>query len=246
MLAGSAALGFCDEHSDIDLLNYYEEPPSPAAFDELMRGLGAEPMGEISPPEPEGFGGRFRLAGVEVQTGGELIGATVNRLERIAAGDVDWITAKVAAGILEGLPMHGETLVREWKARAAYPEGLRRREVEANLSIFPIWALNDHLAARDAELFRRQMLLEGAFRVVAILSAVNRLYFSTFQFKRARAHVERMTLRPEHLAEGLDLIANGAPSAAAAELKRLFQETKVIVRAEMPDVDAERPWQPQG
>ena len=246
MLAGSAALGTCDEHSDIDLLNYYEEPPSPAAFDELMRGLGAEPMGEISPPKPEGFGGRFRLAGVEVQTGGELIGATVKRLERIAAGDVDWITAKVAAGILEGLPMHGETLVRELKARAAYPEALRRREVEANLGIFPIWALNDHLAARDAELFRRQMLLEGAFRVAAILSALNRLYFSTFQFKRARAHVERMTIRPEHLAESLDLIANGAPSAAAAELKRFFQETKVIVRAEMPDLDAERPWQPQG
>jgi len=51
MLAGSAALGTCDEHSDIDLLNYYEEPPSPAAFDELMRSLGAEPMGEISPPK---------------------------------------------------------------------------------------------------------------------------------------------------------------------------------------------------
>src|SRR5438270_10282285 len=41
LLAGSAAQGTCDEHSDIDLLNYYSELPDRGAFDALMRGLGA-------------------------------------------------------------------------------------------------------------------------------------------------------------------------------------------------------------
>jgi hypothetical protein len=121
---------------------------------------------------------------------------------------------------------------------------LRRREVEANLGLFPIWALDEHLGARDAELFRRQMLLDGAFRVVAMLSAINRLYFCDFQFKRARAHVAQMALKPEELAESLDLIANSPPPEAAAELGKLVHETKAIVRAEMPDVDVERPWSP--
>jgi hypothetical protein len=244
MLAGSAAVGTCDEHSDIDLLNYYDALPAPATFTELMRSLGAEPMGEIGEPTAEGFGRSFRVAGVVVQTGGETIAATEKRLERIAAADVDWITAKMAMGLLEGMPLRGERLVSDWQVRAAYPDELRRRAVEANLGLFPIWVLDEHLAARDAELFRRQMLLDGAFRVLAILSAINRLYFCDFQFKRARAHVARMAVKPQHLAESLDLIAGSPPSDAAAELGKLVHETKTIVRAEMPDVDVERPWSP--
>jgi hypothetical protein len=246
LLTGSAAVGTSDEHSDIDLINYYEELPAPDAFTELMRGLEAEPMGDIGEPGAEGFGGRFRVAGVEVQTGGQLIAATERRLDRIAAGDVDWITAKVAMGLLDGLALLGETRIREWKVRAAYPEALRRREVEANLGLFPVWDLDEHLAARDAELFRRQMLLDGAFRVVAVLSAINRLYFTTFQFKRARAHIDRMTVKPDRLAESLDFIANAPPSKAAEHLRKLFEATKAIVHTELPDVAVDRPWRPEG
>ena len=244
LLAGSAAVGSADEHSDLDLLNYYEELPTPTAFTGVMRSLGAEPMGEIGMPTPEGFGGRFHLEGVEVQTGGQLVAATERRLDKIAAADVDWITAKVAVGLLEGLALIGETRIREWQVRAAYPEALRRREVEANLGLFPVWNLDEHLAARDAELFRRQMLLDGAFRVLAVLSAINRLYFTSFQFKRARAHIERMPVKPDLMAESLDVIANAPPSVAAEELKRLFAATKRIVRSEIPDLDVDRGWRP--
>jgi len=244
MLAGSAALGTSDEHSDIDLLNYYEELPDPIAFAALMRRLGAEPMGEISPPRTEGFAISYRLDGIEVQTGAQLIAGMERRLDRIAAGDVDWITSKVAMGLQEGLPLHGEDLIRSWQVRAAYPDSLRRREVEANLGFFAIWTINDHLAARDAELFRRQMLLDGAFRVLAILSAVNRLYFTTFQFKRARAHSARMALSPARLAERLDRVANAVPSEAAEELRALVDDTKAIVRSEFPDLDVDASWRP--
>ena len=53
MLTGSAAVGTCDVHSDIDLINYYEELPAPDAFTELMRGLEGEPLGEIGEPGAE-------------------------------------------------------------------------------------------------------------------------------------------------------------------------------------------------
>jgi hypothetical protein len=242
LLAGSAAQGTSDEHSDIDLLNYYRELPDQATFDASMRELRAEPMGAPSPADADGFTAFYRVDGVQVQTGAELVTSLEQRLDRIAAGDVDWITAKVATGLLEGKALKGEELIRDWRRRARYPEQLRRREVEANLGFFAIWALDRHLAARDAELFRRQMLLDGAFRVLAVLSAVNRLYFTTFQFKRGGEHVSRMTARPERLAERLDRVANAAPSDAAGELRTLVEETKAIVRAEMPDVDVDVPW----
>ena len=209
-----------------------------------MREAGAELKGQISPPTQEGFVARYALEGVELQTGGELISFIERRLDRIAAGDVDWIVAKAAMGLQEGVALYGDALIASWKQRGAYPEMLRRREVERNLGIFPIWRIDDHLAARDAELFRRQMLVEGAFRVVSVLSAVNRLYFSTFQFKRAGAHFDAMAIKPDRLAERIDTVANGVPSVAAAELGRLVEETKAIVRQEMPGIGTDVPWQP--
>lgn len=244
LLTGSVAAGTADEHSDIDLLNYYADLPDRELFDGVLRDLGGERFGEITEPREEGFAGRYRFDGIEVQTGANLIAALENRLERVAAGDVDWIMAKVAMGLLEGIPLYGDEVIRGWQARARYPESLRLREVEANVGWFPIWDLDEHLAARDAELFRRQMLLDGAFRVVAVLSAVNRLYFTTFQFKRAGAHFDAMNVKPDRLTERLDRVANAAPSEAAAELKQLVEETRAIVRAEMPDLDPDSPWQP--
>ena len=245
MLAGSVAHATADAHSDIDLLNYYEALPGQTAFDDVLRELGADRIGTLGEPNESGFAANYRLDGIEVQTGGQLIGGLERRLRRIADGDVDWVTAKIATGLLEGLPLYGEALIGEWKARAAYPEVLRRREVEANLGWFPIWAIDEHLAARDAELFRRQMLLDGAFRVVAVLSAVNRLYFTTFQFKRAHSHADQMSFKPDRLAERLDVVANAPPSEAAEELHRLVEETKAIVREQLPDVDVEVSWRPQ-
>ena len=244
LLAGSVAAGIADEHSDIDLLHYYAALPDREVFDGVLRDLGGERIGDISEPRSEGFAGRYRFDGIEVQTGGNLIASLEERLERVAAGDVDWITAKVAMGLIDGTALFGDHLVREWQSRARYPESLRRREVEANLGWFPIWAIDGHLEARDAELFRRQMLLDGAFKVVAILSAVNRLYFTTFQFKRAGAHFDAMKVKPEHLAERIDKVANAAPSAAAEELRQLVEETKAIVKSEMPEVEADQAWRP--
>jgi predicted nucleotidyltransferase len=244
LLAGSVARGMADEHSDIDLLNYYDELPDQERFGQVMRDAGGERIGDLGHPRPEGFGVRYRFDGIEVQSGVQLISDLDRRLGRIEAGDVDWIAAKVAMGLLEGSPLHGADLVREWQSRARYPEPLRSREVDANLGWFPIWALDQHLASRDAELFRRQMLLEGAFKVVAVLSAVNRLYFTTFQFKRAGVHVDRMTVKPDRLAERLDRVANAAPGGAADELRKLVDETKAIVRRALPEADVDAPWQP--
>lgn len=244
LLAGSVAQGTSDEHSDIDLLNYYESLPDQVTFDALLSELGAEPGGEIGPPGREGFVARYWIGGIEVQTGAQLTEELERRLDRIAAGDVDGTTAKTAMGLLEAMPLYGEQLVRDWQRRASYPETLRRREVEGNLGFFPIWLIDELLAARDAELFRRQMLLEGAFRVLAILSAVNRLYFTSFQLKRVRAHAEHMAIKPDRLADRLDRVANAPPSAAADELRSLVEETKAIVQAEMQDIDIEVRWRP--
>src|SRR5690349_16630003 len=83
-LAGSGAQGTSDEHSDIDLLNYYEVLPEPAAFDGVLSRMGADRVGDIGSAGPEGFVTTYRLQGIEVQTGGQLLASLEKRLNRIA------------------------------------------------------------------------------------------------------------------------------------------------------------------
>ena len=244
LLTGSVAQGSADEHSDVDLLNYYLVLPPPGEFSSWIEEAGGELIRDLGTPDEDGFLAAYLVDGVQVQTGAQTVGSIDRELERIESGDVDWTRAKLATGLLEGVPLHGAEIIDGWRARAAYPESLRRREVEANLGVFPIWAVDEQLASRDAELFRRQMLVEGAFRLLAVLSAVNGLYFTTFQFKRAGAHIEHMRVKPQRLAERLDRVADGEPSEAAEELRKLTVETRTIVEAEMPGVDTGVTWQP--
>jgi predicted nucleotidyltransferase len=244
LLTGSVAAGTCDDRSDIDLLNYYDELPARADFDRLLAELGARLTRELSPPGAAEFVAGYDLEGVELQTGASLASTLESTLARIEGGEVDWATAKVAMGLQEGVGLHGAEVVARWQARLAYPDALRRREIEANLGFFPIWRLRDYLSTRDAALFERQMLVEGAFRVAAILSALNGLYFSTFQFKRMGDHAARMTQKPDRLAERLAAVADAPSEAAGHELEGLVRDTTELVRAALPDLDVERAWRP--
>jgi hypothetical protein len=53
-----------------------------------------------------------------------------------------------------------------------------------------------------------------------------------------------MNVKPDRLAERLDHVANAPPSEAAEELRMLVEETKAIVKRELPDLDVDAPWQP--
>ena len=246
LLTGSVAQGTCDDASDIDLLNYYETLPERARFDEVLAEVGARLTGELSPPGAPEFAARYDLAGIELQSGAQRTSSLEATLDRIAAGEVDWATAKVAMGLQEGVALHGEDRLVRWQSLVDYPEALRRKEVTANLGFFPIWRLESYLATRDAAIFQREMLLDGAFRVLAIAAALNRLYFSRFQVKRVGDFTERMALKPERLAERLRLVVDGPATEAGQELSRLVDEVKGLVRSELPDVDLEQPWMPPG
>ena len=170
--------------------------------------------------------------------------------------DVTTPFQKALSGILECVPLHGEPLIRQWQARAAaYPDALARAMVERHLSFFPLWGLEERLAARDATLWRYEALVEAAQHLLAILAGLNRLYFSTFQFKRAGAFIARMTIAPEDLAPRLGALFRADPCTAGEQLEQLIRETLDRVEHHMPEIDLTRarrrlgwrqtPWQPE-
>jgi hypothetical protein len=253
LLTGSAARGDSDAYSDLDLVMYYPARPDQAAAEAARTALGAERYRPLGPPEEGGFGEAFVLGGVEVQVGHATVASVESEmasvLERLEVGTP---TQKALSGVLEGVPLRGAELIGRWQARlAAYPEPLARAMVERHLTFFPLWYLEGHLARRDATLWSYEVLVQSAQNILAVLAGLNRRYFSTFQFKRARAFVDRLEIAPPDLYPRLERLLAGGPSSVD-DLERLVGETVALVARHMPEVDTRglrlrlgervRPW----
>jgi hypothetical protein len=107
--------------------------------------------------------------------------------------------------------------------------------IERHWRFFPLWYVERQIAVRDTFLWRKQILVEAAFDLLAVLAALNRLYFTRFQLKRMRKLVARMSLAPPDLANRLERLFD--LEEAGEELERLVAETQALVTAELPDLE---------
>ena len=236
LLAGSGARGDADFYSDVDLLLYVDELPPEGRLEELRDAVGGELPLQIAP-----WLVQFYVDGVAVQVGystvariEEELDTALVRLEEVIGSP----NQKMLSGFLEGIPLHGEELIAAWRERVgAYPDELRRASIEHHWRFFPLWFYAPAMAERDAELWRLDMLLDGAFNLLGVLAALNRVYYARFELKRLRAFAAKLTLAPPDLADRLEALFRLPPSEAAAELGRLVEETRDLVTSELPDVE---------
>ncbi|MGG6240869.1 hypothetical protein ACQ4N7_19785 [Nodosilinea sp. AN01ver1] len=255
MITGSVAEGRCDEFSDCDVMLYYDELPTTAELDQArQQNRGAELVEILGDRQMGAFGETFRLNGVECQFAHTAIAqweaemSTVLEKFQVQPGIM-----KMLHGTLIGIPLHGEALIQRWKDNIAnYPEQLAQAVIEHHLKFFPLWGVQDKLSRRDATLWYYQILVESAQNILGVLSGLNRLYFSTFQFKRMGKFIQQMDIAPPNLAVRLEGLFYQEPSVAALQLEALVQDTVVLVERHMPQIDTsaakrqvgwrQRPW----
>lgn len=235
LLAGSAGRGDADEWSDVDLLLYVDELPPEGRLEKLREAVAGERPLQIAP-----WLVQFHLDDVAVQVGYR----TVERIESELAAALDRLEAvgspnqKMLAGMLEALPLHGDELIATWRERIGrYPDDFRLASIEHHWQFFPLWFYGPAMERRDAELWRLDMLLEGAFNLLGVLAALNRVYYARFELKRLRAFVAKLELAPPRLADRLESLFRLPAAEAADELGRLVEETRELVRGELPEVE---------
>ncbi|MEN3340693.1 MAG: hypothetical protein V7644_97 [Actinomycetota bacterium] len=249
LLVGSAAAGGADRYSDLDLLVYHDCVPPGEAVAKTPRALRAERYrgtphsDESGEPDDRSYGERYSLDGVECQVGHMSVGAVERQIARLVDDrELDEELLKIMSGLFEGLPLLGEELIEEWRQKAAFTEELQRATIAKRWKFFPWWYFEERLAARDATAWRYEVLAQSVYAIVGVLAGLNRLYFSTFEFKRAGTFVSRLDVAPANLARRLDSLFELDERAATAELERLVAETRDLVAARLPDVDLELTW----
>jgi hypothetical protein len=244
MITGSSAEGVSDHYSDLDMTVYYDgELPAEDALKAIREGHGAPERAWLLGDRADGnFAEAYELDGVQAQIGHATIAAWENDIaEVLDRWNADTPLHKAMSGTLECVVVHGEDLIDRWKARIrTYPDGLARKMVETRLQIFPVWYVQDALDARDATLWHFQIRVETAYALLGILAGLNRLYFTTFQFKKMRRFVGGMQVKPERFAERLEDLFRQTPAVAAKALEDLTGEVLELVEREMPDVDISR------
>jgi predicted nucleotidyltransferase len=239
LLTGSAATGEADFYSDLDLIVYCDELPTEERVGAVIDRVGGEDRKPIYPRTEDEHGEAFELGRLQCQLAFVTVRCADGEVERVLAGEeLESPLQKAVEGIQDGIPLHGRELIERWRARAAdYPDSLRRAMIERHWRFFPLWYVDRQVAVRDSLVWRQEILVNAAFDLLAVLAALNRLYFTRFQLKRMRKLVGRMRLAPSDLADRLERLFEADGEAATHELERLVAETQALVAAELPDLE---------
>jgi hypothetical protein len=257
LLMGSAAEEQSDFYSDLDMAVYYDELPTE---EELVaarqQNRGFERLWWADDRNDGECAEAYLVDGVECQIAHGTIAAwerdMTNVLEKL---DVASPTQKVLEGLLHGIPLHGQALIEQWKTRVAhYPDALAEAMVKHHLALFPIWYLQERLITRDSTLWCYQIFVEDVEHILGLLAGLNRLYYSTFQFKRMRRFIAQMRYVPSDAAQRLENVFTRDRLAAVGELEALVADTLLLLEEHMPQVDTTRvrrrlgqrqqPWHP--
>ena len=241
MVTGSAAKGLSDRYSDIDMTMYYEESlPDDDALNPIRDGLGGSERRWLLGDRNSGsFAEAYELHGIEVQIGHTTIASWEKTIALVQEElDVESSAQKALEGTLNCKALYGDAYINQWKERiSSYPAALGEAMVKKNLQFFAIWGLEPHFSTRDATIWYHEILVEIAQRLVAVLAGLNRLYFTTFQFKRQRRFIEQMAIKPEHFADRLEGLFSAELHSTLTEIEALVSETIALVEIHMPTID---------
>ncbi|MEZ4836717.1 MAG: hypothetical protein R2873_32785 [Caldilineaceae bacterium] len=241
MVTGSVAKGISDYFSDVDMSIFYEDwLPDEETLTAIRSELGGSERKWMSGSREEGgFAEAFDLDGVEVQ----VIHTTLATWEATMAElqvnlKVDTPLAKALEGILICRPLYGDEIIERWRAQAAdFPDALAEAMVKHYMKFFPAWGLAGYLDGRDATVWSYQILVEAAQNLVGIVSALNRVYFTPFQFKRMDRFTQQFAIAPVDFGQRVESLFRSPPEDAFLALEKLVDETLTLVEAHLPQID---------
>ena len=259
MITGSVAKGLADFYSDIDMTIYYEgELPPMTEFDRIrVENGGGDTKWMIGDHAAGSFAAAYDVKGIEVQIGHTTFVEWDKQIAVVLEQhNIDTPLHKAMEGTLNSIALFGEEHMDRWKARIrAYPDELAEAMVRKNLQFFPVWGLLPHFETRDSNLWFNQILVEASQHMIGALAGLNRLYFTTFQFKRMGYFIDQMTLKPDNFAQRIDGLFGSDLQTAAFELEKLVEETIGLIETHMPQVDTSlakrrigwriQPWGPE-
>lgn len=237
LVSGSVVEDLADERSDVDMSIVFDALP---AEDALRAACGRPWIWQAGALGEGSLVVAFRVDGIEVQIAYSDHATLCRELDQVlVAHDPDTPLHKLAEGLSKAEALSGAERLRALQARIAdFPEALGRAMAAHFLGRVTPWRAIAQIVHRDATLWCRELQVQAGYRLIGALAGLNGLYFTTFQFKRMRRFVERMSIAPADLAARLeDSLRAASPAASFAGVHALEAEVIELVARRWPDLD---------
>lgn len=235
VVGGSAARGYSDPYSDLELLLFWERAPAPAARRALLATWGAA---RRLPPADRGHDSALVVRGVPVDLWHRTVADEEAALDRVLRDYSRDLAANAELDTIRtALPLRGEALVRRWQDRAAaYPAALALGFLREQLPRFHLRQLALAAVRNNPTAFYHTLGdVQGVLFLV--LLALNGTYFPTFKWLYRR--LDELAVAPPAAAARLRRMFREPPPVAVAQLRAVLLETLALVEEHYPQLDAD-------
>ena len=239
---GSAALGFADQYSDLELAFVWLRLPSAEELQSAAQKVGVsnwalESYGENGQAWLE----QFYINGMKVEVGHWSL-AAINSIvaDVVDRNDVSqygllFEKQTVVSHLQNGTALYGQGLVQQWQSRLSpYPESLAVAMVQKQLKFRPFDG-QEILSQRN----EIPLLYENHCAIVRwllnLLFGLNRIYHPGFKW--TRYWTDKMSIKPSSFFERLERVFQSSAVDGTYELRRLVEETFDLVEEHLPKVD---------
>ncbi|MGM9919782.1 MAG: hypothetical protein ACI33O_00945 [Bhargavaea sp.] len=230
---GSAARGYADVYSDLELIAYWDRVPGT----EEKRAIAGE-LGAVHryPEIDHGHESALEIEGFPVDLWHKSITEEEDVLDRVMKDlSTDLGDNNVVDTVRTGIPLYGEELVQGWQKRTEpYPDELARRFLDEYLPHFHLRQVQ-FAAHRNNPAAFYNILSNIHSSLFIVLLALNGSYFPTYKWMFKRLH--ELPAKPENLEWRLREMYREAPTDAADRLREVLGETLELVEAQYPDLD---------
>ena len=247
-IAGSVARTEADAYSDIDMSIYYKELPIQEELKlAYKQNQGTDYRVYDDEREDGALVEQYFVRDIKCDFGHVTIERFEGDIKKLLEEcDPDNIMLKVLEGIVDMVPLYGDQLIEQWKAKVAnYPNKLAQAMVRKNLQFRPLWVLNNYGVKRDELLFLADELQQAIKKIIGVLLGLNHFYHpvTSAPFKGIDKLINKMTIAPPNLSFRLKQILREEPQTAVNQLGELIEEIFVLVDKHMPEIDITEAYQ---
>lgn len=236
-LIGSAARGWADAYSDVELGVFWRDEPREIDLQTLVERIGGTDRHSAGYDAPiQAWGEDYLLRGVKIDLGHWLT-AAMNGIvtDVVEASDTALPKQTSVSALLNAVPLYGQTTIQPWQQRArVYPDALADKTIRQNISFSPMWMLRMLAERGDFPLVRRN-LSTLAHKLFTLLCAVNRVYYPGHKW--TPRILAGMAASPPDFVSRLDAALIAPLPCAVEEFEHLIHEVFDLVNTYVPSVD---------
>ena len=239
-LGGSPTKGLSDACSDLDIVVYWNELDEDWIKSEpLEEAIGLERTDLLS-MAPGSLIESYHLDGLKVDFGH----GTMEMWEQWTSALLEELNADpgligMVGGFLDSIPFYGEELCNEWKDRLRdYPDDLAKEVIKRNIGFYVRGYLVHQCLGRGDYLAYQDGMCTMLKRLVSIVAALNRRYYSAAEPRWMDYELGRMAIRPEKLTcENIRWMLENPGEESEAMLYGLMDEILTLIQEQFPELE---------